>query len=135
MGYEFVDLKFAKIGRDWRLQVFADKEGEITLKDCEIISRELGYELDRHPEILRQTYTLEVSSPGLDRILKTEQDFKKFANSDFKMKLYEPVQGSRAWKGKIVKAENGNLDFKDEQGNKRTVPIDNIAKANLIVRI
>ncbi|MFW6134133.1 MAG: ribosome maturation factor RimP [Elusimicrobiota bacterium] len=135
MNYEFVDLKYGRRGKNWYLQVFADKEGGITVDDCAKISEQLGYELDRHPELLRHSYNLEVSSPGLDRPLRGTKDFKKFKNNDIVIKLYSPIEEKRTWHGKIIDAHDKKLYFKDKEGKKREVDLDNISIARLEVKI
>ncbi len=134
-GYEFVDLKYGKRGKSWFMQVFADTEDGITLSDCEKLSKKLEYELDRHPELLKHAYRLEVSSPGLDRPLKSEQDFNKFKGKKTKLKFYGPFENYRNWTGKIIEARDGKLIFEDEEGQKRAADIEKIAKAKLEINI
>ncbi|MGM0442241.1 MAG: ribosome maturation factor RimP [Elusimicrobiota bacterium] len=134
-GYEFVDLKYGKRGQRWFLQVFADKEGGIVLYDCEKLSKKLAYELDRHPDLLKHSYRLEVSSPGLDRPLKTEKDFNKFKGKSAKFNFYGPFEEQRSWTGKIIEAKNGKVTFEDKEGQKRVADIEKIAKAKLEVNI
>lgn len=142
-GYELIDLKYGKRGNNRFLQIFVDKfntlenfqskECSITIKDCKIISEFLGYNLDRNPELIEQPYNLEVSSPGLDRELKTEDDFNKYSSRSIKVKLYKPIDNYRIWKGNIIYAENGQVIFEDEKNYRRIVDIENIVKANLEV--
>lgn len=134
-GYEFVDLKYGKRGQSWFLQVFADKEDGITLYDCEQLSKKLEYELDRHPELLKHSYRLEVSSPGLDRPLKNESDFNKFKGKKVNFKFYGPFENYRNWTGKVIEAKDGKVIFEDEEGQKRVAEIEKIAKAKLKVDI
>ncbi len=132
MGYEFVDLKYGKKGSRWFLQVFADKEGGITIDDLGSISRHLNYEFDRHPDILEHSYSLEVSSPGLDRQLKTKEDFEKCMNKDIKLIT---IDNSQVWEGKVLEVNEGNIIIRDREGIHKVVPVDNIAKASLKVKI
>jgi len=135
LGYEFVDLNYGKRGKTWYLQIFVDKENGIKIDDCAKISQELGYELDRHPDLLTHTYQLEVSSPGLDRLLKTENDFIKYKGRNIKIKLYNPLENYRMWQGRIIDFREGKLVFEDKEGKQRAVELDNIASANLEVKI
>ena len=135
MGYELVDLKYYKRGTEWILQVFADKEGGINITDCENISRKLDYEFERHPELGGSLYCIEVSSPGLERQLKSEKDFNKAAGKPVKVKFYSFFENNKVWEGTILKAENGKLYFIDEKGVERVVNIENIADAKLEVKI
>jgi len=74
---ELVDLEFKPSGRRWSLKVFIDKEGGVTIADCEHVSRELGRILDVE-DFIEPSYILEVSSPGLTRALRGEKDFERF---------------------------------------------------------
>ncbi len=134
MGYELVDLKYGKHGKKWLLQIFADKDGGINIDDCQKISQQVSYELDRYPDLLKHAYNLEVSSPGIDRQLKTETAFIRNINKDVKINLYTPVDNYRRWSGKIIEAKNGRLVIEDKDGVKRTIDIDKITKANLEVK-
>ena len=77
-GLELVDVEFKKEGKNWVLRVFIDKEGGVTLEDCQKISRLAG-DLIEVEEVIEPAYTMEVSSPGLNRVLKKEKDFIKFS--------------------------------------------------------
>ncbi len=134
-GYDFVELKYGKRGRAWFLQVFADKEGGIKLQDCELLSKKLGYELDRHGDLLKHSYRLEVSSPGLDRSLKSESDFKRYKGKDINIRLFNPVSDNREWKGEITKSEDGKVFIIDNKGEDRSFDIENIASAKLEIHI
>ncbi len=134
-GYEFVDMNYGKKGSRWFLQVFADKNGGISIDDCSNLSKELGYELDRHPELFSHSYTLEVSSPGLERPLKGAEDFIRFKGHDMKIKLFSPLEKNRVWRGKIINYKDDKLFFKDQNGKDRIVEGSNIASANLEVNI
>lgn len=81
-GLELVDVEFKKEGRNWVLRIFLDKEGGVTLEDCQKISRLAG-DLIEVEGIIEPVYTLEVSSPGLNRVLKKEKDFIKFSGKKY----------------------------------------------------
>ncbi|MGM0567640.1 MAG: ribosome maturation factor RimP [Elusimicrobiota bacterium] len=135
LGYEYVDLNYGRKGKSWFLQVFCDKEGGLTVKDCSRISREVSYELDRHPELFSHSYNLEVSSPGLNRPLKTERDFKRHIGEKVKIKLFAPVNEERIWVGDIVDASEGKAVIKIKDGQKLNLDMENIANAKLEVKI
>ncbi len=132
MGYEFIDLKYGKRGPNWFLQIFTDKEGGINIDDCTEISRQLSYELDRYPDLLKHAYLLEVSSPGLDRPLKTEKDFKRYVNEEINVVLADK---RCSFEGKIVDSFNNILVLEDSDGRNREISLDNIIKAHLKVKI
>ena len=88
-NFELVDVEYVKEGTNWYLRVFIDKEGGITIDDCELVSRALEKILDKEDPI-KNSYILEVSSPGLDRPLKKDSDFEKYKGRIVDIKLYKP---------------------------------------------
>jgi ribosome maturation factor RimP len=108
-GFELVDLKIASHNGKPLLQIFVDREtGGVLLDDCAKLSREIGEELDKD-EVYSAGYFLEVSSPGIDRVLKKEKDFKRFAGQQIKVRLKRQVNGSRVFYGNITGFENGQV--------------------------
>ncbi|MBI4376739.1 MAG: ribosome maturation factor RimP [Elusimicrobia bacterium] len=105
---ELVDLCFAKEGRHWMLRVFLDKPGGITLDDCAYFSDRIGALLDSSNAIDR-SYVLEVSSPGLDRVIKKDKDFVKFTGRAVKLRLKMPEQGQRNFKGRLRGLSEGRV--------------------------
>src|SRR5437016_1113302 len=89
---ELVDLKFVQEGHRWVLKLFLDKPGGITLDDCAYFSDRIGSVLDESNAI-GKSYVLEVSSPGIDRVVKKEKDFKRFAGQPVKVRLKLPQNG------------------------------------------
>jgi ribosome maturation factor RimP len=128
-GMELVDLEYRKEGGGWVLRLFIDKEGGVTLDDCTDISNEVGEALDV-ADLIQHGYNLEVSSPGLNRPLKKEADFKRFIGKLAKVKTLEAIGGSRNFKGRIVGCENGILSLNID-GVIREIPIGKMARANL----
>jgi ribosome maturation factor RimP len=112
-GVELVDLKFVQEGHRWVLKVFLDKTGGITLADCEYFSDRVGAALDEGA-LMGKSYVLEVSSPGLDRVLKKEKDFKRFAGKAVKVRLKLPVEGRRQFKGRLLGFEDGKVVVESE---------------------
>ena len=127
---ELVDLRFAKEGARWVLHVFADKEGGITLDDCAALSERIGSLIDSTKAIER-SYVLEVSSPGLDRVVKKEKDFKRFAGKDVKVRLKAPEGGQRNFSGTLLGFENGKVVVEDEGKRRHEWPISAIDEARL----
>jgi ribosome maturation factor RimP len=130
MAFELVDVVFASERGRWVLRVYIDKEGGITLDDCARVSRELGTLVDVH-EIIDHPYTLEVSSPGLDRPLKKEKDFLRAVGMKVKVKTIAPIEGQKTFVGQLQEVREGMLILLVE--NKR-VPISmvDIERANLV---
>ena len=100
-NFELVDVEYVKEGGDYFLRVYIDKEGGITLDDCQEVSMELSVELDKKDPI-KDNYYLEVSSPGLDRPLKKEKDFVRYAGRDVEVKLYKPIDGQKQFEGELL---------------------------------
>ena len=116
IGYELIDLKLSNQNRKLLIQAFIDHaeatgndaNGGITFDDCEKASSALGKCLDDEmPEL--DGYLLEISSPGMDIILKKEKDFNRFAGSTVKVKLKKPLEGTKVFYGEILNCENGIL--------------------------
>jgi len=108
-GFELVDLKLASHNGKPLLQVFVDREqGGVLLDDCAVLSEKLGECLDAN-NFYENGYFLEVSSPGMDRVLKTEKDFKRFTGKHAKLRLKRPVNNSRVYYGDITGFENGQV--------------------------
>lgn len=132
-GLELVDVEFKKEGKNWVLRVFIDKEGGVTLEDCQKISRLAG-DLIEVEEVIEPTYTMEVSSPGLNRVLKKEKDFIKFSGKKICVQCHAPLNGRKKFTGILA-------DFKDQSihlevdGQLQTISINRVAKANLVIEI
>lgn len=106
-GYEYVGTEINKIGAETELIIYADKPGGLQLDDCEKISRLIDPVLDEHDPI-EESYYLCVSSPGLDRPLKTERDYKRSIGKMVDVKLYRPMDGKKEWTGVFTSFdENG----------------------------
>ena len=129
-GLELVDIEYLREPNGWVVRLFIEKEDGITLQECTAVSRELGY-LMEVKEVIDHPYNLEVSSPGLDRPLKTEKDFQRFSGKKATIKTAEPLDGRRNFKGTICSFENGAVTLAHE-GESWTIPLEAIAKAKLI---
>lgn len=133
-GLELVDVAFtSEFGRRI-LRICIDKPGGVTVEDCEKMSRELSTVLDVEDPI-PQNYNLEVSSPGLDRPLKTEKDFVRFTGKRARIRAKEPVDGRRNFKAAIDSVSNGEVCVTDFDGRKFTIAISNIDRAKLEIEI
>lgn len=128
-GMEVVDIEYRRESGGWVLRLILDKEGGITLEDCTRVSQEVGRSLDVEDVILTP-YTLEVSSPGLTRPLKTEKDFLKFRHRLVKVKTVDPIQNRRQFKGKLLGVSENGVEIEGD-GGVFQIPLSNVAKANL----
>ena len=130
-NFEIVDIEYVKEAGEYYLRVYLDKEGGISLSDCEVVSRELSEILDKKDPI-KDNYFLEVSSPGLDRPLKKEKDFVKYQGRDVEIKLYKPINGSKMHEGELVGlTEDKNIkviiDNEEVEFNKKDVALIRLA--------
>ena len=110
--YELVDVEYVKEGRDWFLRVFADKAGGIDLDDCQTLSERLSPKLDE-TNIIGGAYILEVSSPGIDRVLKKDRDFVREAGKVVDVTLYAPLDGKKFFVGELESRDEKFLYLKD----------------------
>ncbi len=128
-GMELVDIEYRRESRGWVLRLYLDKEGGVTLGDCTRISQEVGRTLDVE-DIIETPYTLEVSSPGLTRRLKTEKDFMKYQGSLIKVKTVDPIENRRQFKGKLLGVFEERIEIEIE-GGVFQIPLSNVGKANV----
>jgi len=131
-NYECVDIEFVKEGPNWYLRIFIDKEGGITIDDCEWVSRSLEKELDRVDPI-SQPYILEVSSPGLDRPLKKDEDFKRYQGEIVDIKLYKAVNKQKEFQGKLIGLEDNKIIIETEDGNSCSFAREQVSMVRLAV--
>ena len=124
--YELVDVEYVKEGRDWYLRIFADKAGGIDLDDCQTLSERLSARLDAE-DIINGAYILEVSSPGIDRVLKKDKDFVREAGKVVDVTLYAPLDGKKLFVGELVGRDEKFLHLKDVE----PLPREKIAQVRL----
>ncbi len=131
-GVNLIELIYRYEGRDLFLRILVDRpEGGITLGECAQLNQEISRILDEK-DTLKQRYVLEVSSPGLDRPLKTKNDFSCCLNRKAKFFLLESIRGKIELDGIISKVE-GNLVYVDMEGEIIEIPLANINKAKQIL--
>lgn len=134
LGLFLWDMEFKREGPRWLLRIYIDRESGVTIEDCEAVSRDLGAQLDVE-DIITHSYTLEVSSPGLDRTLSRPEHFQRFVGSRINVKTFQPVEGAKVFRAEIVGLEAGTLRLRLENGADIDTPLANIAKASLEVEI
>ncbi|PYV83990.1 MAG: ribosome maturation factor [Acidobacteria bacterium] len=149
-GLEVVELELRGGGKSRMLRIFIDKPDGVTHEDCANLSREIGTILDVEDAIPGGSYTLEVSSPGLDRKLFKAADFERFQGSRVKLTTREPVNGNRHFEGRLDHFESGRLtlDLAEARRNfrprnageapaphKLEIDLTNVEKANLVPEI
>ncbi|WP_100010928.1 ribosome maturation factor RimP [Lentibacillus sediminis] len=132
---ELVDIEYTKEGQNWFLRVYIDKEGGVDITECGEVSEELSEKLDEADPI-KEAYFLEVSSPGVERPLKTESDLKASVGQQVFIKLYEPIEGQKEYEGLLKSYQDQVLTMEYKvKTQKKTVeiPYSKIAKARLAV--
>jgi ribosome maturation factor RimP len=135
-GYDFVDVEWVRGGGRFTLRVYVDKPGGVNVDDCQLVSRTVEPILDVE-DFIEPAYDLEVSSPGLDRPLRTAEHFGRYAGQRVRVKAYGPVAGTapgsparKNWTGVLVGYRDGAVEI-DVDGVVHRVPHDQIAKAHL----
>jgi ribosome maturation factor RimP len=128
-GMELVDIEYRRESKGWVLRLYLDKEGGVTLDDCTRVSQEVGRSLDIE-DLLQNPYTLEVSSPGLTRPLKTEKDFMKYRHRLIRIKTVKPIENRRQFKGRLLGVSENRIEIEID-GVIFQIPLSNVAKANL----
>ena len=129
-NFELVDVEFVKEGSDWYLRVYIDKDGGITVDDCELISRAFNEILDREDYISEQ-YIFEVSSPGLMRPLKKEKDYKRIVGKLIDIKLYKPVDKCKEFTGVLDSYDKDTVTIKMDDDTQKTFDRSNLAMIRL----
>ena len=127
---ELVDAEYMMEGGRWVLRIFIDKEGGITLDDCERASREISAVLDVK-DIIHNSYILEVSSPGLDRPLTKSEDFIRYRNKKARIKTKLPIDGRRKFSVVIEGVDGNDVVARDSENRVWRISISNIEKARL----
>src|ERR1700689_4852042 len=133
LGMEVVDVEW-KVGKQRFLRVYIDKPEGISHRDCEAVSNQLSVILDVEELVPGPPYTLEVSSPGLDRKLIKAADYERFIGRLAKIWLNEPVEKQGYWEGRLAGLSDGvvKLAVKDRE---IAIPYAGIRKANLVVEL
>ena len=130
---ELVDVEYVKEHESWILRVFLDKPGGIDLDDCQSVSQILDQKLDEEDPI-PGSYSLEVSSPGLERPLKKEADFQRFVGRSVEIRTYRGIHGRKRFTGMLEGLQDQNVLLKWE-GETIEIPLELIAKANLAMEL
>lgn len=129
-NFELVDVEYVKEGGNWFLRAYIDKEGGITVDDCEAVSRELSDLLDKH-DFIPDAYIMEVSSPGLGRQLKKEKDFARSIDKEVEVKLFKAINKQKELVGILVSYDAENITIKLEDESTLDIPRANIALIRL----
>jgi len=133
-GLELVHAEVAGPENKPIVRIYIDKPQGVTHEDCSELSLHVGTILDVE-DFIHSTYTLEVSSPGLERGLYKRSDFERFAGSRAKMKTQKPIAGQHNFRGRLLGLDGEDVIFEDLTSGRVRVPLDLIARANLEIDI
>ena len=129
-GFELVDVEYVREGGSWYLRAYIDKEGGITVDDCEIVSRAFSDRLDEN-DFIGDAYILEVSSPGLGRPLKKEKDYRRSMGKELEIRTYRAVDRCREFYGVLTAYDEDSVTIEEEDGTLRTFAKTDIALIRL----
>ena len=131
LGIEVVDVEW-KVGKDRFLRVYIDKPAGVSHTDCEAVSNQFSVILDVEDLVPGPPYTLEVSSPGLDRKLTKTAEFARFAGRLARISTAEPVENQKFFEGRLAGVADGKVQI-EVKGRVIALPMEGIRKANLVV--
>lgn len=126
LGYELVDVEYQNGDKHDLLSIFIYKEDGIDLNDCTDMSRSIEDEID-NKDIIENPYYLEVSSPGLDRPIKTQDDYRRNKNKLVEVKLYAPLDGNKNYEGKLNNYDEENIYLLMEDEKEIKLPIKSVS--------
>lgn len=136
--YDLVEVEYVKEGKNWFLRLYIDKKGGVDIDDCSFFSEKVGEILDtQEPDPIPFAYYLEVSSPGAERPIKTEADWKRAEGEYIQVTLHRAVEGSSVYEGTMEELTDGSvtLSVKEKTRIKKIkISRENIAKARLAIQ-
>ena len=130
--FELVDVEYVKEAGNWYLRVYIDKEGGITVDDCELISRAYSDLLDE-ADFIEDSYILEVSSPGLGRPLKKEKDYARSMGKELEIRTYRPIDKQKEFYGILLAYDNNSVTIEEQDKTRRTFEKKEIALIRLAI--
>jgi ribosome maturation factor RimP len=132
MALELFDVQYRREGHGWVLRVFIESETGVTLEHCSNVSRELGRYLDVE-DLIDNAYHLEVSSPGLERPLRSPDDFRRYCGKKARVKVHEAIDGEKVFEGIIEEAADGLIRLRLDDNRSIEFPFEKINKARLAI--
>jgi ribosome maturation factor RimP len=130
-GLEVVEIDFLGGGKQRVLRIYIDRPEGVTHGDCELVSQKVGGILDAEDIIPGENYTLEVSSPGVERKLTKPADYARFAGKKAKIVTHEPVEDQNHWEGVLRGLEGEQILIEPSEGRVIHIPLSRIKRANL----
>lgn len=122
LGYEIYDIEYLKEGTNWYLRIYIDNEKGISIEDCEIVSRAIDDKMDELNPI-KTPYSLEVSSPGVERVLRRNEHFKKFLNTEVEASLFRPIDGEKKIRGILNDFNENELRINDYNIERKDISV------------
>lgn len=135
LGLEIVDVELVVEGKQQVLRVLVDRAGGVDVEACARLNEALSRELDLYDLPIVGAYTLEVSSPGLDRVLKKPAEFVRFAGRTVAVTTVAPVEGQRRFRGQLLGLVDGRVALRLEDGREVRFEPEGIAQARLVVEM
>ena len=129
-GFELVDMEYVKEGSNWYLRAYIDKEGGITVNDCEVVSRAFSEKLDEE-DFIDTAYIMEVSSPGLGRPLKKEKDFARSIGEEVELRTYRAIDRQKEFIGILKEYDQDTVTIEYEDETTKTFERSEIALIRL----
>ncbi|MDO5724736.1 MAG: ribosome maturation factor RimP [Tissierellia bacterium] len=129
---ELVELEINRQKEDMHIVFYVYKESGVSIDDCVDISRAIESVIDER-DLIENNYFLEVSSPGLDRPIKSDDDLRRNMNNDIEIKLYAPIDGKKLYEGKINSYDKQSIEFTIE-GEKKIIPRNKIALMRQVIK-
>lgn len=130
LNFELVDVEYVKEGGTWYLRAYIDKEGGITINDCETVAREMNEILDRE-DFVEDSYVFEVSSPGLGRPLKKEKDYIRSMGKKVELRTYRAINREKEFYGILTEYDAATVTIEQENGIRRTFEKSDLALIRL----
>ena len=130
LGFELVDVEYVKEGSPWYLRAYVDKEGGITINDCEAVSRAFSEKLDEK-DFIDEAYIMEVSSPGLGRPLKKEKDFARSIGKEVEIRTFRPINHEKEFYGVLTAYDADRVTVRAEDGEEQIFERKDIALIRL----
>ncbi|MFR4350803.1 MAG: ribosome maturation factor RimP [Roseburia sp.] len=130
MNFELVDVEYVREGGTWYLRAYIDKEGGITVNDCEAVAREMNEILDRE-DFVEDSYIFEVSSPGLGRPLKKEKDYIRSMGKEVEIRTYRAINREKEFYGILSAYDEKTVTIEPEEGGAVTFEKADIALIRL----
>jgi len=132
MELELFDVQFLRDGQGWVLRVFIESETGVTLEHCSLVSRELGRYLDVE-DLIDHAYSLEVSSPGLERPLRSIDDFRRYCGKKARVKVHNAIDSEKVFEGVIEEVVDDLIHLKLEDDRSIQISFEMINKARLAI--